>query len=457
MNPEASIHRLLRVKKHVDEGYATKMKPPEMPRKGWKLANVEDEKDTNVDHNFVWPMETTERIYFYVKGMRQLLGSAKKRFKVTEPLIQDNKLSLAGAPLSLFMLFDGYEESLTTFENWRTESQQNAENRNNVFILDIWPIAVKDRSPCEITKKSQFCYQLTRSGNDKRFLLAFKDDYTDLTPDGWLAIFSLIRKEASLAADTAVTVGLYFMWYHPLSDSKLFTISRNDYQPIHIAPYLQTAADYFLEHVAVGNIDLAIGWRIQRQFSTSLRNQMKSDLDQNPDKGGFVVGCQLGHIMKALKKREKKGSGALLIFDIFANNGLGADRTVGPTRVVRRQVVRAFKSFFKNIVVVEAMLKKMSPDDLTKNMDPNQIYSKDAETFIVWLEVALGTRVEKFINAGGHFADSIASFRGDKDVIEILHPEFCNPAIVNWETGETIENDDMADAIFGPQNLNRRL
>ena len=386
-------------------------------------------------------------------GLRQLLGSATGRFKVTEPLLEDNKLSLAGAPLSLFMKFDGNEDSLVTFDAWRTESNQGANNQNNLFTMDLYSIPVKDRSPCEIEKKSHFCYQIVSSPAGKRFLLAFKEDYSFLTPKGWNTIFSLIRKDASISETTVVTVGLYFMWYHPLQDSKLLATSKDDFRAINIAPYLQNAVDYFTTNLIKGTINLAIGWRIQRQFSTSLRNQVKSDLDQYPDKGGFVVGCQLGHIMKALKKREtSKEGGALLIFDIFANNGLGADRNVGPTRVVRRQVVRAFKSYFKVIVVVEALLRKASPDEITEHMDPMQIYRKDPETFIVWLEVALGTKVSKFINAGGHFAEAIASFRGEKDVIEILHPEFCNPSTVNWETGETVDNDDeMANAIFGPQ------
>ena len=167
---------------------------------------------------------------------------------------------------------------------------------------------------------------------------------------------------------------------------------------------------------------------------------------------GFVVGCQLGHIIKTIRRRETDANPALLIFDIFANEGGGADRKVGPTRVVRRQIVRAFKAYFKNIVVVEAAIKKMTNDEITSNMDPMKIYQNDKETFIVWLEVALGANVKQLVNAGGHFAEAIATFRDAKGVLEVLHPEFCNPVEINWETGQTIENDDLANALFGPQN-----
>ena len=116
--------------------------------------------------------------------------------------------------------------------------------------------------------------------------------------------------------------------------------------------------------------------------------------------------------MKTMRRREHDDSPALLIFDIFANGGSGADQKVGPTRVVRRQIVRAFKAYFKNVVVVEAMLRKMNQPEITDKMDPLKVYTNDPETFIVWLEVSLGTAVDKLVNAGGHFADAIAAFRG---------------------------------------------
>jgi hypothetical protein len=383
--------------------------------------------------------------------MRQLLGASKGKFKVTEPLIYDNKLSVAGAPLSTFMTFDGFDDILVPFDSWRSQSKQGPQNRENVFILDLYEIPDKERPPCPITEKSHFCYQMSTILGERRFVIAFKE-YAMLKSDGFSTIFSLIRQANNIPADSIVTLGLYFLWYHPLADSKLMQTSHDDFLSIQIAPYLEKAVDYFTENCAKKTIDLAIGWRIQRQFSTSVRNIVKSDLDMNPDKGGFVVGCQLGHIMKTLRRKDTESSATLLIFDIFANNGGGADRNVGPTRVVRRQIVRAFKTYFKNVVVVESLLRKLSAAEITKNMDPLQIYKNDPETFIVWLEMALGKKVESFVNAGGHFADAIAEFRSNKGILEVLHPEFCNPASVNWETGETVENDDLAKSLFGPQS-----
>ena len=51
-----------------------KMKPPEMPKrvgKVWTLCCDEANDKvikSNQKNNYVWPMETTERIYFYVRG-----------------------------------------------------------------------------------------------------------------------------------------------------------------------------------------------------------------------------------------------------------------------------------------------------------------------------------------------------------------------------------------------------
>jgi hypothetical protein len=267
-----------------------------------------------------------------------------------------------------------------------------------------------------------------------------------------VSTFLCTPNRSGITDTTILTVGIYFLWYHPLFNGKFIETSQKDFEPILLSDYMTKAATYFTSKIN-GDINVAIAWRIQRQFSTSLKNTVQSDLDANPDKGGFVVGCQLGHIMKTIRRRDSDNSPALLIFDIFANGGSGADQKVGPTRSVRRQIVRAFKAYFKNVIVVEAILRKMSVSEVTSNMDPLRVYANDPETFIVWLEVALGTAVDKLVNAGGHFADAIAAFRAGKGVLEILHPEFCNPSVVNWETGETVENDDLAEALFGPQNL----
>lgn len=65
--------RNLRSKKIINAG--TKMKPPLMPPKGkgWKICCAEDDYKPNLEHNFVWPMETVERIYFFIHGMQFLL------------------------------------------------------------------------------------------------------------------------------------------------------------------------------------------------------------------------------------------------------------------------------------------------------------------------------------------------------------------------------------------------
>lgn len=447
--------RVLRSKKVISG--LNKMKPPIMPGKSklWKTCCGDDlEAKANPEYNYVWPMETVERIYFFIHGLRMLLGSAEKIFKITEPLINDNKLALLGVPISSFMTFDGYPGIITPFDEWRKISQQDSKNGKNVWIIDLYELKEDENPPCEIEHKNQFCYMMRPGSSENRFIISFPK-FSSIGVDGWNKIFTLIRTsdwavQNGITDTTIITTGIYFLWYHPLFNGKFIETSQRDFEPIKLSDYMTKAAKYFTSKIN-GEIDVAIAWRIQRQFSTSLKNTVQSDLDANPDKGGFVVGCQLGHIMKTIRRRESDASPALLIFDIFANGGSGADQKVGPTRVVRRQIVRAFKAYFKNVVVVEAILRKMSVSEVTQNMDPLKVYANDPETFIVWLEVALGTQVDKLVNAGGHFADAIAAFRGGKGVLEILHPEFCNPAIVNWETGETIENDDLATALFGGQ------
>lgn len=163
------------------------------------------------------------------------------------------------------------------------------------------------------------------------------------------------------------------------------------------------------------------------------------------------MGCQLGHVMKTFQRRENNPLPTLLIFDIFANAGGGADQAVGPTRVVRRQVVRAFKAYFKKITVVEAVIRRMSASEVVSDLDPLKIYESDPETFIAWLEISLASGVSKFINAGGHFADTIVAFRNSSEVIAAHAPEFCTSSGLNLLPGgkPSDQGDDLANDLFG--------
>ena len=108
--------------------------------KAWKTCCGDDVVvKSNPEYNYVWPMETVERIYFFIHGLRMLLGSAAKIFKIVEPLINDNKLALLGVPISSFMTFDGYPDIITPFDEWRKISQQDAKNGKTDFRNGHWP------------------------------------------------------------------------------------------------------------------------------------------------------------------------------------------------------------------------------------------------------------------------------------------------------------------------------
>jgi len=176
---------------------------------------------------------------------------------------------------------------MVPFDDWRKLSAQNRENDNNVFHLDLYEIKEEETPPCPLEKKSQFCYMLKTSETPHRFALAYQKG-ANIGADGWNSIFTLIRQNDNrIKEDTIVTVGLYFLWYHPLFNSKIMDTSQREFKSIQVAEYMNNAAKYFMTKIK-GSLDVAIAWRIQRQFSTSIKNTVKSDLDANPDKGGFL-------------------------------------------------------------------------------------------------------------------------------------------------------------------------
>jgi len=194
---------------------------------------------------------------------------------------------------------------------------------------------------------------------------------------------------------------LYARWYHTLYEGGALVACKGFTKPVSPSQYLQTVASKITDRIKK-SFDTAVLWRVQRPF-TATENKL-NELNVFPDKGGFLVGCQLGHLFNQINIEELQNQTIVLIFDIFANDGLGADRKVGPSRVVKRQIVRSFRNHFKDVLVMENLLSKMSPSEKVL-IDPLKLHITDKETFISWVEVAVGYQAGLLINGGGHFSE----------------------------------------------------
>ena len=109
-------------------------------------------------------------------------------------------------------------------------------------------------------------------------------------------------------------------------------------------------------------------------------------------------------VLKINENTNSTKSTVALIFDIFEYNGIGAegiqDFEVGPTRNVRRQMVKSLKTVYNKLVIVEAMLRKISREDL-QVADPLGLLHLDRPSFISWLEVAIAYSANLLVHAGG--------------------------------------------------------
>jgi hypothetical protein len=230
---------------------------------------------------------------------------------------------------------------------------------------------------------------------------------------------------------------------------QMLVVDSKRYGKIHPSEYMMNAARQVLalnnfEKVLSGVVEHAIAWRLQKQFNDPEGKGKKSELTEEIDKGGFVVGCQMGHLVKTMNRHKRDNTPVALLFDIFQNKGRGefdeGNHEVGPTIPVRKQIVRALRRVFKKIIVVEAVLQKTPRADfaladplgshlsylshpslpsltaftsLTSLTISGLIY-QDRSTFVSWVEVAIGVSSRKLIHAGGHFAEVLAEFRNGR-------------------------------------------
>lgn len=99
---------------------------PEMARSGWLPSyNIHVNSDTYIEeNNYVWPMESSERMFFFVRGLGMLYNASAGQFRITEPAVCDNKLVMDGSPLSSFIKFEKFGSVQTSRGEWASVSGQ---------------------------------------------------------------------------------------------------------------------------------------------------------------------------------------------------------------------------------------------------------------------------------------------------------------------------------------------
>jgi hypothetical protein len=181
---------------------AARRSGPTMPSKGWEMCcEAEVEVVPNMEHSYVWPMETPERNYFVVSGtclilnkyffkikkyislfhinfhkigMKILYSTAHDslQFKIVEPNLEDNKISITGDKLTDYMRFEKSEDVFVNRKTWQERSEQpNESSLKNVFILDIFEIPPGESFSCQTEKDDQFCYLVMPNPRVNRFAI----------------------------------------------------------------------------------------------------------------------------------------------------------------------------------------------------------------------------------------------------------------------------------------------
>ena len=443
--------------------------PTDIKKEDWEICCGEGFRFEPNPNNYVWPMETVEKMYFFISGISMLLLTAQKQFKIVEPQVCENTISASGFPISQLMTFDDVDPGkVLDKDGWMQTSGQQGPQLKNVFFVDLYPLKESQHTFCRAQGEDQFCYHLTNTKRENRIAIQFKAGQ-DIGVYAWSKIFTIIRsspwaKENSITESTPLTLALYEHWHHALFEAKMLLYDKKSYGRIHPTEYFLNAARQILalnnfEKVSPGMVDNAIAWRLQKQFNHPSGKGKISELTQEIDKGGFVVGCQMGHLVKTMNHKKSDESPVALLFDIFANKGRGeldeANREVGPTTAVRKQIVRSLRRVFKKVVVVERMLQSMKRADFA-TADPLGLVYQDRATFTSWVEVSIGVSARRLVHAGGHFAEVLAEFRNGADVMDVYHPTFCSNSSADAseedEGGGDIyiesESDDLVKILY---------
>ena len=428
--------------------------PRDIDRKDWETCCGEGFRFESNPNNYVWPMETIEKMYFFISGISMLLSTAQKQFKIVEPQVCENTISASGFPISQLMVFDDVEPGRVVDKvGWMETSGQSGSQLKNVFYLDLYPLKENQHTFCNTDKEDQFCFHISNTKHENRIAIQFQKGQ-DLGVYTWSKIFTLIRsspwaKENGITESMPLALGLYEHWHHHLFEAKMLRFDQKSYGRIHPTEYFLNAAKQILalnnfEKVLSGVVDNAVAWRLQKQFNHPSGKGKISQLTADIDKGGFVVGCQLGHLVKTMNRKKSDESPVALLFDIFANRGRGeldeANHEVGPTMNVRKQIVRALRRVFKKVIVVERLLQSMKRADFAI-ADPLGLVYLDRATFISWIEVAIGVNAKRLVHAGGHFAEVLAEFRNGADVMDVYHPIYCS----NSSADASNENEGGGD------------
>lgn len=411
--------------------------------------------------NFVQPVRTNDRTYFIFTSMRQILAVAHKTkaFRVVEPFLKDNRLSDSGIRSSVFISYEAYASSkypdYIAFDDW-----QSTQGPGKGLVVDIEIEHVADRSSlsCKLDDKWGYCVRLSMTNDDKArpslYLTLQHYGSSHVGLESWASIFKYIRNHWLIEylgfSSSSVVLTLRIqdgLWYHSFHTAGLLGIGNEDiknYPNLFVGKYMESAAKKALEIVEWPQV--AVGWRIQRQFCPEWNDAKKqremSRLMRYKETGGFVAGCQTDYLIRQLKPYHNNP--VILMLDIFASSGYGADVgiDIGPTQNLRRDIVQSIKQNVRSTIVLSHLQAKSQT--LLNAVDPMSYHNHFREMFLTWLEIAVGVQVPHFINAGGHFADAISILRGYRDVTVLPEPKHCLSEYYDVVKDEKTD-DDLLD------------
>ena len=155
----------------------------------WHSCCADDPHKSNSDereeiaklapYNYIFPISTTERLYFVISALVKLYKTTKslKAFSIVEPYIKDTRLSVDGVSIFTYLEFEDAENLFTTRRKWNYLSSNNflAKEYDLKNVVQIVPVELdaKDQFSCPNLLQHKFCYSFG-SEKENKFYIQFK-------------------------------------------------------------------------------------------------------------------------------------------------------------------------------------------------------------------------------------------------------------------------------------------
>ena len=402
-------------------------------------------------------------IYSVFIGLSSLQEAAvtSNVFQFVEPFAIVNSRNDYSVPIRRLLklnglgTFDRYQSlyewgKITGVTNFTAgEMLKSLESR--VIYIEFIRVKGADYMSCKTEYLSGICIRMARrkSGSSVLQLEYYKTGvyYTDLIQSLYAyVILSHWAKETGFNPEAPITFGFTGSWPRHAIELGLLPIANSNNPksisfldrttPIfQVSEYLLWNADVILRQLS--NPKIMVSWSVSDHIDSV--NASRPGLYKHLDEIGFTIGCQLDSIYAALS--DVADQNIIFSFDfLHAKFRLEASPEDRISIYTQRDIIRSMRQKFERISIVSNLMYKKR----LAQLDPYKLFDECKETFVYWLDVAIGIQIDIFVSSGGDIEKSIRLMRGSKPTTAVTSNKCVLKTSGNDDQVNMLVHDDSA-------------